>query len=131
MRITADTNVLIRAAVADDAVQAERAQKILREANLIAVSLASLCEFTWVLRSVYKFKTPDIIIALTALLNTEKIALNRPAVEEGIAFLEAGGDFADGIIAHEGRWLGGDTFVSFDKKAVTILQKHGNLAHLA
>jgi predicted nucleic-acid-binding protein len=32
--------------------------------------------------------------------------------------LKAGGDFADGAIAWEGRWLGGETFVSFDKKAV-------------
>ena len=39
--------------------------------------------------------------------------------------LEAGGDFADGVIAFEGRWLGGDTFVSFDKKAVALLKAQG------
>jgi hypothetical protein len=27
-------------------------------------------------------------------------------------------DVADGVIAYEGNWLGGETFVSFDKKAV-------------
>jgi len=42
--------------------------------------------------------------------------MNRPAVEAGLAMLEAGGDFADGIMAYEGRWLGGETFVSFNKK---------------
>jgi hypothetical protein len=31
--------------------------------------------------------------------------------------LDAGGDFADGVIAYEGKWLGAETFVSFDKKA--------------
>ncbi len=31
--------------------------------------------------------------------------------------VDAGGDFADGVIAYEGRWLGGETFVSFDRKA--------------
>ncbi len=29
--------------------------------------------------------------------------------------LDAGGDFADGVIAYEGQWLGADTFVSFDE----------------
>lgn len=42
--------------------------------------------------------------------------MNRSAVEAGLAVLEAGGDFADGIIAYEGNWLGGETFVSFDKR---------------
>jgi predicted nucleic-acid-binding protein len=37
--------------------------------------------------------------------------------------LGAGGDFADGLIAYEGNWLGGETFVSFDKKAVTLLAR--------
>jgi predicted nucleic-acid-binding protein len=47
-----------------------------------------------------------------------------------LAFLKAGGDFADGVIAHEGRWLGGETFVSFDKKAVSLLSGQGVKAKL-
>ena len=35
------------------------------------------------------------------------------------------GDFADGLIAYDGAWLGGETFVSFDKKAVSLLAKQG------
>jgi predicted nucleic-acid-binding protein len=42
----------------------------------------------------------------------------------------SGADFADGVIVHEGRWLGGDTFVSFDKKAVTAVAKQGVQAKL-
>ena len=30
----------------------------------------------------------------------------------------AGGDFADGAIAYEGKWLGGEAFVSSNKRAV-------------
>jgi predicted nucleic-acid-binding protein len=56
--------------------------------------------------------------------------MNRPAVEAGLAVLEAGGDFADGAIAHEGSWLGGETFVSFDKKAVALLAAQGQPARL-
>lgn len=58
------------------------------------------------------------------------IAVNRPAVEAGLIVLEAGGDFADGVIAYDGRWLGGETFVSFDKKAVRLLTAQGQAARL-
>jgi predicted nucleic-acid-binding protein len=44
--------------------------------------------------------------------------------------LEAGGDFADGVIAYDGLRLGGETFVSFDRKAVTLLKDLGQSAHL-
>jgi predicted nucleic-acid-binding protein len=56
--------------------------------------------------------------------------MNRPAVEAGLSVLNAGGDFADGIMAYEGSWLGGETFVSFDKKAVSLLTAHGQPARL-
>ena len=42
--------------------------------------------------------------------------------------LGAGGDFADGVIAYEGNWLSGETFVSFDKKAVMLLTAQGQSA---
>ncbi|MFA8593984.1 VapC toxin family PIN domain ribonuclease, partial [Xanthomonas campestris pv. campestris] len=44
--------------------------------------------------------------------------------------LDAGGDFADGVIAYEGNWLGGETFVSFDKKAVVLLTAQGQSTRL-
>ena len=34
-------------------------------------------------------------------------------------------DFADVVIAYEGQWLGGETFVSFDKKAVAAIARQG------
>ena len=46
-------------------------------------------------------------------------------MEAALALLEAGGDFADGVIAHQGQWLGGDTFLSFDRQAVALLQQRG------
>src|SRR5690554_4147919 len=123
MKLAVDTNVLVRAVVRDHAKQAQVSEKILREATLIAVSLPCLCEFVWVLRRVYAFETTDIAAAIHALLDTGNVVMNRPAVESGLAFLEAGGDFADGIMAHEGTWLGGETFVSFDKQAVRLLKQ--------
>jgi predicted nucleic-acid-binding protein len=130
MRITVDTNILIRALVRDDKKQAKSADRLLKEADLIAISLASLCEFVWVLRRVYNLGHTEIAMSLQALLNTANVAVNRAAVEAGLAMLTAGGDFADGIIAFEGSWLGGEAFVSFDKKAVALLEKHGRPARL-
>ena len=53
------------------------------------------------------------------------VGVTGPAGVGGLAVLDAGGDFADGIIAYEGRWLGADTFVSFDKKAVKLIEELG------
>lgn len=130
MKVIADTNVLVRAVVRDDKKQAQAAAKLLRDAEIIAVSLPCLCEFVWVLRRLYGFSQGDIAAALTALLNVGNVAVNRPAVEAGLAVQDAGGDFADGLIAFEGRWLGGETFVSFDKTAVSLIAAQGQQARL-
>jgi predicted nucleic-acid-binding protein len=130
MKITVDTNILVRAVVRDDEKQAQAAATLLKEAEVVAVSLPCLCEFVWVLRRVYNFGQHDIAAALDALLEAGNVAVNRPAVDAGLAVFKAGGDFADGLIAYEGRWLGGDTFVSFDKKAVALIAKQGQPARL-
>jgi predicted nucleic-acid-binding protein len=130
VKVAPDTNVLVRAVVRDDQKQARAADKTLKAASLIAVPPACLCEFVWVLRKVYGFGNPDIAAAVRALVATDKVVTNRPAVEAGLAMLEAGGDFADGVIAYDGTWLGAETFVSFDKKAVSLLAKHGQDARL-
>lgn len=118
-------NVLVRAIVRDDPKQAIAAAKILRNASLIAISLPCLCEFVWVLQRVYRFDSEAISAAIRALLDTRNAVMNRPAVEAGLALLEAGGDFADGAMAYEGTWLGGESFVSFDKQAVERLAEQG------
>ncbi len=130
MKVAVDTNVLVRAAVRDDRVQADVATKLLRSAKMIAIAVPCLCEFVWVLCRVYEFKPSDAAAAIRALLATENVEMNRPAVEAGLAVLDAGGDFADGAIAYEGRWLGAETFVSFDRKAVEVLAAQGVAARL-
>ncbi len=71
-----------------------------------------------------------IAAAIRELLKAGNVETNRLAVEAGLAMLDAGGDFADGAIAYEGRWLGGETFVSFDRKAVEMLKGQGVAARL-
>jgi predicted nucleic-acid-binding protein len=130
MKISVDTNILIRTVVRDDEKQARTAARLLKNAELIAVSLPCLCEFVWVLRQVYNFDRNDIAAALEALLAAANVVVNRPAVDAGLAILNAGGDFADGLMAYEGCWLGGEIFVSFDKKAVSLISRQGQKAEL-
>jgi len=130
MKVTADSNVLIRAAVQDDLHQARRAAKILAEADLIAVPVPVLCEFVWVLRRGYKKSAADVSDAIRRLVRSANVVMNRPAVEAGVSALDADGDFADGAIAYEGEWLGAEEFVSFDSKAVSLLQAQGSRARL-
>lgn len=128
MKITADTNILVRAAVGDDSEQSPAAQRVLAEAELVAVTLPTLCEFCWVLRRPYRYGTEDIARAVRALIAADNVAVDEPAVTAGLAMMEQGGDFADGVIAHEGKWLGGETFVSFDLEAVRLLREAGDEA---
>lgn len=124
-KLTLDTNVLVRMAVLDDAAQARVAAAAIRGADLLAIPLAVLCEFVWVLSRGYHKSPVEIAGAMRRLLNSNKITTNRPAVDAGLAVLEAGGDFADGVAAYEGQWLGGSEFVTFDRKAAGLLPKQG------
>jgi len=128
VKVTVDTNVLIRAVVRDDPAQARVAAALMTEASLVAVALPCLCEFVWVLRKVYGLQAADAASAIRALLAAPAVEVNRPAVEAGLQMLDAGGDFADGVIAYEGQCLGGEAFVSFDKQAVALLLAQGQSA---
>jgi predicted nucleic-acid-binding protein len=125
MRITADTNILVRAAVLDDPHQGALAANFLRDGELIAVTLLALCEFAWVLGRGYLWGATEILGFITSLLASPSVRVDRAAAEAGLAMLEAGGDFADGVIAFDGRRLGGQIFASFDRQAVDLVAAQG------
>jgi len=129
MNVCIDTNILVRTIVQNDKEQCQIAKQLLMEADRIAIPLPCLCEFVWVLRAI-KVTKSEISSALHALLDADNIIMDRQAVQRGLAIHDAGGDFADAIIAHEGSRLGTDIFVSFDKQAVRLLSRHGQPARL-
>jgi predicted nucleic-acid-binding protein len=130
VKITADTNVLVRAIMDDDDRQSKAAQAALAKADMIALALPSLCELVWVLSQGYKIPAVEIADVMRRLIDGATVVVDRPAVEAGLALLDAGGDFADGVIAYEGSWLGAETFVSFDKDAVKLLRAQGGSVRL-
>ena len=130
MKVTADTNVLVRAVTGDHVEQSRAAKSALQRAETVAIPIPALCEFVWVLSQGYKISPSEIAEAIRRFINGANAIVDQPAVEAGLAILDAGGDFADGVIAYEGNWLGADTFVSFDKRAVKLLGGQGKSARL-
>jgi predicted nucleic-acid-binding protein len=110
--------------------KAKIAQTELKKAELVALALPVLCELVWVLSQGYKIPSSEIAEAIGRLMNGANRVANRPAAEAGLTLLDAGGDFADGVIAYEGNWLGADNFISFDKKAVKLMERQGTSARL-
>jgi predicted nucleic-acid-binding protein len=130
VKLTADTNVLVRVLTEDDREQSRIAEAELAQADGVALALPALCELVWVLSRGYKVPAGEIAEAIRRLIDSASVMVDRPAVEAGLAVLASGGDFADGVIAHEGRWLGAEVFVSFDRKAVALVEQQGEAARL-
>jgi predicted nucleic-acid-binding protein len=130
MKIVADTNLLVRAITEDEPQQSRKAQAELRRAESVAIGNAALCELVWVLIRLYRIPAQDVAQAIRALVNGKNVTVDHAAVDAGLAILGTGGDFADGVIAFEGRRLGGETFASFDKKALRLLEAQGHAVRL-
>ncbi|PZM13798.1 type II toxin-antitoxin system VapC family toxin [Rhizobium tubonense] len=124
MSIIVDTNILVRAITLDPPAEGRRATEILGS-DIVVIPTIAVCEMIWVLRRLYKLTHLELVQATKALLAIESVVLDRGAITAGLIMMEAGGDFADGAIAYEGQGLGGDTFASFDKKAIIVLKGQG------
>lgn len=123
--ITVDTNILVRIVVDDDPGQSAAARDLLDRSEHIAVPSMTLCELVWVLSRFYRLPLGEIAATIRRLVAIEAVRVDRLEVMAGLAMLDAGGDFADGVIAHGGQALGGVTFISFDRAAVARLNTLG------
>jgi predicted nucleic-acid-binding protein len=130
LRITPDTNVLVRALVRDDPVQTPLAQSALVSAELVVLTLPTLCELAWVLISTYRYSRAATLEAMQLLVDSDNVVVSQPATDVGLAMLAAGGDFADGVIAVDGAGRLATTFVSFDRRAVHLVARQGYRAEL-
>ena len=122
VKVTLDTNVLVRLATQDNPQQAAAALKVLQTASLIAVPSTAMCEMVWVLIRGYRYTPEQVAHAIRTLLQVGQVVCNTPAMLAGLALLQSGGDFADGVIAFEGELMGGQEFLTFDKAAAKLLK---------
>ncbi len=130
MRVTADTNLLVRVVTRDDPRQSQAAETALESAELVVLTLTALCELVWVLSKLYQTSPAGAAFAIRRLIGGGNVEVDDAAVEAGLTMLDAGGDFADGIIALEGRRKGGAIFLSFDRRAVAKVKAQGAQARL-
>jgi predicted nucleic-acid-binding protein len=115
MRVAADTNILLRLLVGDDPAQLAAVKLFLETAGTIVVSNIVLVETVRVLARTLKYPRGEIAMALRSLSNADMFEFDRQAAEAGIAMMERGGDFSDGIIMFEASRLRCDQVVTFDR----------------
>jgi predicted nucleic-acid-binding protein len=99
--IAADSNILSRHLIQDDAAQGETATALIIRANKVFVSNVVLCEVARVLQRSYRLAHTEIEASIEGIADSRNVIVDRPAVESGLALLRKGGDFADGVIQYE------------------------------
>ncbi len=118
-----DTSILIRYLAQDDPVQSVRANEIIdREVtseNPGFVSLVTIAEVAWVLRSRFKATRQEIALAIERILSSESLKLqNEQQVYEAMLAIRAGeGTFADALICALGAWAGCTSTLTFDSSS--------------
>ena len=127
MNVVIDTNILLRYTVGDDVAQAAIAERIMETATEVVIPTHVFCEYVWVLRAGYKQPVETIAKAIRAIVATDRIVVNDDEVQAGLQMMDAGGDFADGVVAYVGSRMasGPAVFASFDKQAVRLLAGRG------
>lgn len=123
MKIAVTSDVLVRAVLQDDESQSFAAEQVLKSAELIAVSIPSICEFVEILTQTYELDEGAVVMAVRSLIDAANVAVDRSAVSAGLAMLEIGGSFIDGVVAIEGHRLGARRFVSFDLDTVARIER--------
>jgi predicted nucleic-acid-binding protein len=132
--VVLDTNVIARVMMEDDGTQSAIACNALASASLVIVPTYVFCELVWVMRSIKtdtgekRYSHSAIATGIRRFIEFDHLVIATDEVAAGLQILDAGGDFADGVIEYTGRNLAHNaaaTFLSFDKNAVSILAKRG------
>ena len=121
-----DTNILVRYLAQDDPVQSPRARQIierlLSEQDPGFISLVTITETVWVLRSSYAMTDQAIAAALELILRVQTLFVqNEREVATAMIALRTGvASFDDALIGALGRWAGCSHTVNVDRKAARL-----------
>ena len=116
-----DTNVLLRYLAQDDPKQSARATEIveqrLTEQEPGFVSLVTILEVVWVLKSLFKRSRQDIANDIEMLLAADTLEVqNEQEVYLAVVALRNGsGTFEDALIGALGVWRGCSATLTFDE----------------
>jgi predicted nucleic-acid-binding protein len=121
-----DTNVILRYLLQDDPKQATLANRVvdqvLSDRNPGFISLVTVLEIVWVLRSLLKQTPAEIAIHLEQLLAADSLEVqNEQQVFEASFALKRGtGEFEDALIGALNAWAGCTHTLTFDKRALRL-----------
>lgn len=115
-----DTNVLVRYLTQDDVKQSRAASELIESADAndaFFLSHIVLCELVWVLEEAYRYRRPEIQVALEGILRTgqfrfESLDVLWRAVQD---YASGRADFADYLVGRVGKAYGCDDSLTFDK----------------
>lgn len=117
----ADTNVLLRFFIRDDAKHTLAAKRFIVEATKggrkIVIDRVVLCELVWVLETGYDFRKAEIAALLRRILSTKQFEIGEKEIVWLAVDDYSGGqaDFADCIIGRANIAAGADLTVTFDR----------------
>ena len=118
-----DTNVLLRYLLQDDPKQTRQANLIfdrqLSEQNPGFISLATVLEIVWVLRSLLKQNSSQIASHLENLLAADSFEVQneQQVFDAAFALKRGAGEFEDALIGALNAWAGCSHTLTFDRKA--------------
>ena len=118
-----DTNVLVRFLVRDDKRQAETIYRVFKKAEsdreVFFVPLLVVLETVWVLESVYKIPSQEILDSVNELILMPILKFEtQPAILNFISSArETKMDLSDLLIAHSAKFSGCECVLTFDKRA--------------
>jgi predicted nucleic-acid-binding protein len=118
-----DTNIVLRLIVDDDADQRLAVLNFgagLNRDYLGFITIVSLIETDWALRTQYGFKRDRVVAALKRITSIRGVTIQKAdIVAAALRLVDAeNADFADALIALQSRESGCTTTLTFDRKAI-------------
>jgi predicted nucleic-acid-binding protein len=124
--VAADTNVVVRVLVSDDAVQQRavvaRLERIEASGGRVLLPHVVLAEVGWVLESAYAYRRADVVRALAMLVSTPPFVPEDPAlVADALAIAAASSaDWSDCMVLATSRAHQASTLLTFDRKLLRM-----------
>ena len=121
-----DTNVILRYLLQDDPKQTTLANhivdQVLSDRNPGFISLVTVLEMVWVLRSLLKQTPTEIATHLEHLLAAESLEVQngQQVFEAAFALKRGTGEFEDALVGALNAWAGCSHTLTFDKRALRM-----------
>jgi predicted nucleic-acid-binding protein len=116
-----DTNIVLRYLLQDDPVQTPKVTRLIERLspeNCGFISIPTVLEIVWVLRSLFKYTSTQIAAQIEQLLavDTFEVQNEQQVFEAAFALKRGLGEFEDALIAALSAWAGCSETDTFDRR---------------